>query len=762
MFAITQRVLLNSFPYRHGADLVSIGRVVQDGTIWALRSDDVDVWQKESQTLVEIAEFETTGGTLVGGGAAEYINGALATPNLLRVLGVRMELGRWFTPEEALLNQPTVVVLSNRLWRRYFGSARKVVGMPVRINSVVVTIVGVLPRDVGLPPTADYWMPGRHLAEVVARARSGTSLVVVEQELSALAPSTLRARMSGRPSRFVIVPLHERLYGSTEPFLRILAIAVVFLMVLACANVANLSLARATERRRDFALRATLGASRAALIWEASVENLILALVSALIGLLLARWTTGVFLRLSPVDLSGVGSFDSSLPNLTFAGTLAVFAALSTSAAPALLSLRSNLRESLSQLSTGSARGSSANHVRNGLVIGQLAISLALLMGTVLLLRTLVNLSRIDPGFNASNVVIARLNIPYTAYNDSTRRIGLLQELAARLRTLPGVRAVALGPPPIVGGRTAILSDGFNALYMHHENGDEATAKRLVWIKYVDESYLRTFGIHLRTGRGFSKDDGAVSPSVALINRAAERLYFGDRSGIGQLLYDLPPTVSRGRLPVTVVGVIDNVRQRDLLVVADPEIWLPIAQQAAFEVSPDIAISSAEDAERLLPLVRRTVSEIDPFLATSRLTTIRELIDRTLAPQRFLFALLACFAFLALALATLGLYGVVHYLATRRAREIGIRLALGAESARVVRMMLSVGGRLLCIGVLIGEAVSYALSRLLAGMLFGIPRSSASSALLCIGLLCSVAMIAVFIPAYRAGKTDPMVVLRSD
>ena len=766
VFSLVRHALLRSLPYPDANALVAIGTSLQDGVSWETMDYNVSAWHGQSGTLAAISWVRDRGRAVVSSGA-ERVRGARAAANLLEVLRVRPALGRWFTADEERQTEP-VVVLGHAVWRRHFAGDRGVVGRAtLLVDDRLLTVIGVLPPDVGYPAHAEFWYPNSDNlgVEVVARVRPGASLADVRRELRALAPGSELGRKYGNPIDFVVMTLHERLYGVNGPILRLLLGTVVLLLLLACTNVANLSLVRTLERRRELAVCVALGASRRLLASQVLAENGLLALAGGATGALIALWATGLLVRVRPAELAGVGGAGVGVFGVFFAVGVSVLVAVAVSVAPTLAVTRGDLRSAIGQPGALGAGGAAAARTRAALVVAQLAIALLLLTASGLLIRSMARLTRIDTGFNRRGLVLAQLQVGGKRYETSASRRSLVDDLVARVRAVPGVQSVAVGPPPLVGRRGPSFTDGYDNIYSFRDSTAPGAPRRIIWVKYVDPAYLETFGIRVRAGRGIAAADDVGAPAVALVNAAAERLLFSDGATLGRRLYGMPKATAEhtsGGRPITVVGVLPDVRQRDITIPAYAEIWLPLAQQE--DPYRDVSVSARThgDPDVLARAVRRIVATLDSELEPRRIATMDAVVRETLAPQRYVLAALGAFAALALVLAALGLYAVMTYLTATRTREIGVRMALGARPAQILSMILREGLRLAALGASIGLPVAFASSRVMARFLYEVDPRDAQAFLAAPIVLALAALIAAYVPAWRATQVDPLTALRAD
>jgi putative ABC transport system permease protein len=766
VFALIRHTLLRPLPYPDADALVAVGTSTTEGMSWDSINYNLAAWQRASRTLAAISWVRVAGTAQIGSSPTDRIRGAYAAPNLLEVLGIRPVVGRWFSQEEERRGEQ-VAVLSHGLWQRHFrGDASAPGRSTIQIDGRTFTVIGVLPPGVGLPTRAEFWYPHADnlVVEVVARVRPKHSMEDVRRDLRAVAPGIEVSRAMGISIDFVVVRLHERLYGTNARILRLLAGTAVLLLLLSCTNVANLSLARSVERRRELAVCVALGASRRRLAAEVLAENGILAALAGAAGLFIALIATALLVRLSPPELAGVRDAGIGLWSVLFAAGAVVFAAAGVSIAPTIAVTRGDLRPSMGH-SGALGVSARARRARSGLVVAQLAIALLLVTASGLLIRSMVRLTSIETGFDRHGLVVASLQLGGPRYEAAVDRRAMIDELVARVRAVPGVRSVGIGPPPLIGGHGPGFSSGFDNLYSVRDSTQPEAPRQSVWVKYVGASYLETFRIPIRAGRGITPSDDGNAPAVALINASAERLFFPSGGAIGRQLPGMPRSTAAntsGGRAITVVGLLPDVRQRDITIDPYPEVWLPLSQQEERYRDVDISARTDGDPKALVLRIARILGALDPELQPRRLSTMDAIVGEALAPQRFVLSALGAFAVLALVLAALGLYAVMAYVTEARTREIGLRMALGAQPRQVLLMVIRGAMVLVAAGVSVGFPLAFVSSRLMAGFVYEVDPRDPMSFLAAPAVLALAALAAAYIPARRAARVDPLIALRAD
>ena len=762
MFGIINAVLLRPLPYPDAGRLVAVevssrgplaGGVVGHPTYFT--------WRRDSRSFAALAAYTGTEANLEGPAGPMDVNGARVSFNFFAALGVAPRSGRTFAEAEERPGQ-RVVVLSDRLWRRTYPDQASPIGTTVRLDGVPYTVVGVMPPTFRFPRWAEYWTP---LGLEPPAAAGGAGMVRFLSVVGRLAPgaSSERARSdlatilrrddAARPSQErgaqpVVQSLHERLYGAGRPALLVLAGAVVFVLLIACANVAGLMLARGAGREREFAIRAALGASRWRVGRQVVLESLLLAVVGGALGLLVPAWGIGVFAALAPQAAAAT-------EGLRVNGAVvaaAVGAALVTGAlfglGPALAASRSDVAGALK---AGSPQ-SGARHagLRRALVSAELAVALVLLAGAGLLTRSFLRFVAVDPGFHGEGVLAVTLRLPQAAYPTQAAQVAFFDRLLERVGALPGAQSAAAAEALPLHGFIMMGPVGV---------GDAAPAfdpSTLAAFNAVTPSYFRTLGVPLVRGRVFSDADGPAGQPVAIVNEAFARARYGGADPIGRRLFLRSPV----EVHPVVVGVVADVRQLGDNVAATPEVFRPLAQTG--EPPSFVAVATAGDPLALAGAVRQAVLALDPDEPVADVADLHQVLDETYAPRRLRAALLGGFAAVALLLAALGLFGVMAHLVTQRTREIGIRMALGADISAVLRLVVLEGARLVGTGLVLGLAAALALTRLLSGLLFGVSATDPATFVIGSAVLAAAGLLACWVPALRAAKLDPVVALRSE
>jgi predicted permease len=768
MFSVVYNVLLKPLAYPHPERLVFLQESdLRTGDAFPVAPATYTDWAAQQQAFQSIASAEAWGASLTGIGRPEQFDALHVSPSLLDVLETAPALGRAFRPED-----DHVVLLSDGLWRLRFGADPQILGRSLTLNGESYQVAGVMPRGFQFPPfwqeKAELWAPlvtspgrvhdraGRSL-RIFARLKPGVSIEQARAEMAAIARRLEMAypkTNAGAGAR--VTPLDETVVGKIRPALTALLAAVGFLLLIACANVANLLLARATGRQREIALRIAIGASRARIVRQLLTESLVLSLGGTALGLLLAYAAIHALAASIPeashFTLPRYQEIGLGAPVLLFSFTVSTLTAILFGLAPALQFSSPDLSSALKEGSRGSAGGARGS-LRCALVIGEVAISLMLLSGAGLTLRSLYKLSAIDSGFDPNNLLSMTVNATGAEYKPSEKRNSLFRAALDRVAAIPGVRSVsAINHLPLAGDEWTFpfLVEGQPIPKPEDTPG--------AIFRVVFPRYFETMRIALVSGRDFTEHDNAAAPRVAIVNQAMARRHWPGPDPVGR----------RFRLHmndpwVTIVGVSRDAEQSDWGATAQNEYFFPSAQNPEdFQRYATFVVRTAGDPAALAPTIEKAVWSLDPDLPIAAVQTMEQVVNRAVWRPRFSASLLAGFAALALALAAIGIYGVVSYGVSQRAREIGIRMALGARPADVLRRVLSEGAKLAAVGTAIGIAGSLLLTRYLEAQLYHVKAGDPMVMTLSAAALAAIALVASWLPARRATRVDPAVALRGE
>ncbi len=760
MFSVVNGVLLRPLPYPEPDGLVRVHEVVPQYGRFSVAPGTFLDWRQQSTVFESLAAYSGNSVTFTGGDGPERLPTAAVSAELFDVLRVKPALGRAFTREEDAPGAAGVVVLSHGGWQRRFGSDPSVLGRSITLSGRPSTIIGVMPAGFYFPSRdAELWTPlaldpakasrGAHYLGVVARTKAGFSVQQAEAEMKTVADRLAREFPDTNAGESAaVVPLHEQVVGRIRPALLTLFAAVGFVILIACANVANLLLVRASVRERELAIRTALGASRRRLVMQMLAESVLLALAGGTLGVLLASLAVPAIRTLSAGSLPRVEDVALDGRVMAFAALASLLTGLVFGLAPAWQASRASVGDALKEGSRGSAAG--GGRARSALLVGEVALSMVLLVGATLLLRSFDRLTSVNPGFDAERVLAFQVALPQTTYAEDHDRIRFFDALLQRLELLPQVRTAGMVQTlPMRGGY--VLSFAIQGR-PPAKPGEEPSARH----RSVSARYFATLGIPLLRGRVFDERDVAGAPMVAVVDQAFADRHFPSEDPIGRGL-----DIGNGTEGFyEIVGVVANVHHDGLDADPAPTMYVPFGQDV-FSSMWLVARTDGEPAQ-LAGAARVAVRGIDSGLPASRMGPLVDAVSDSVAPRRFSMLLLGLFALIALFLAAVGLYGVVAYAVSQRTREIGVRMAIGAQAWDVCRLVLGGGMRLALAGVAVGTAAALALARLVASLLFEVtpfdPLSYAATAL----LLLAVAALACYVPASRAMRLDPLVALREE
>ncbi len=778
IFSLVNALLLRSLPYPQADELVVVwadNPALQLGlsTIPAANSD-IAAWREQSQSFAQVAAFTAQSADLADSGNPERVGATRVTAGFFETLGITPLIGRTFTPEEDRAGKPTVVMVGYGLWQRRFGGDPALVGKTITVNGNSLTVTGILPREFDFPRAAEWpsffdfpgrtelWLPLAFSAGdwqnqderglvTIARLKSGITLDRSQAEMTAFTAAQAKEHPDTHKGwTLKVTPLRRQLAGTSQTALLILFAAVGLLLLIACINVANLLLTRAAARHKELAVRAALGAGRLRLLRQLLTESLLLSGLGSALGLLAGYGCLRVFLRLNPLGYSRLNeaSIDHSVLVFTAVATLGtsiVFGLL-----PAFQGTRLNLRESLQADTRGG--GSKRGQMRAWLVGSQVALAITLLLGAGLMVRSFIRVQAQKPGFRPDSVLAFDVQLPTAKYGDDNKLAAFFSQLLARLEILPGVRAAgAISFLPLSGGENlgGFTREGATPA----RPGEEPVAER----RWVTPGYFSAMGIDVRSGRAVTAADSAGRPPVVVINETMARQFFNADNPVGKRIRVAPSESGPWR---TIIGVVADVRSRSLEAEPRAQIYLPHAQGPWGSMT--VVLLAQGDPAALTPSARSELRALDPSLPAAQIRTLRQVVSAATRTRRFNMALLVLFAGTALFLTMIGIYGVVSYLAGRRRREIGIRLALGAKRGDVLRLILRQGMKPVWLGSMAGLAGGLASTRLIASQLYGVSSSDPATLAGIVALLFSVALLACWLPARRAAQLDPMVALRQE
>jgi predicted permease len=767
IFSVVNTVLLQPLPYKDADRLVMVWEdASQQGFPHnsTTPANFID-WREQNRVFEGMAAIGRESFNLTGVGEPEKIDGRRVSANLFDLLGVEPHLGRAFLPEEDRPGAGRVVILSYGLWQRRFGSDINIIEKPLTLNGEIFTVVGVMPPRFQFPSReVEVWVPiafdsreaanrGRHFLEVIARTKPGITLQEAQAEMDAIAARLQRQYPDTNTSTSsAVISLHEQVVGDIKPALLVLLGAVGLVLLIACANVANLLLARAAVRQKEIAIRIALGAGRLRLMRQFLAESVLLAVLGGGVGLLLALWGVSLLKAFIPQNISQAQAVTVDAKVLGFTLAVSLLTGLIFGLAPMTQASKFDLNETLKEGGRDSGAGSRGNRIRGLLVITEVAISLILLVGAGLLINSFMRLRHIDPGFRADNLLTMRIVLPQLKYADHRRRSAFYTDLIRRVEALPGVQSAAVTnwiPLVLQGDTVGICIEG---------RPDPGPAERPdVVTRVVSPHYFATMGIELLQGHEFGEQNRVGSRPVVVISETMARRLWPGEDPVGKRI-----TPGRPDNPdnwCEIIGVVKDVRQFQLDADPKPQMYFTY-EQAGFFAPNHLVVRTNVEPQSLAATVRGTVWEIDKDQPVSNISTMEEVLSESVARQRFSTLLLGIFAAVALVLAAVGIYGVMSYSVAQRTREIGIRLALGAQSRDVLKLVIIQGMRLASVGVTVGLIGALALTRLMRSLLFGVSATDPLTFGAIAFVLTGVALLACYVPARRATKVDQMIALR--
>ncbi len=776
IFSVVNAVLLRPLPYPNAARVVRLFETQEGvpgyGAVNYLNAMD---WKRDATNSFErMGAYYVSNITMDSDGEPERLREGVLSTEVLPALGTKPLLGRMFLPEEEIRGKHRVLILGEALWRRRFASDPSIVGKTVTLESTPFIVVGVMPAGFNFPPgprQVDLYAPfvpppqavdprarGWHWLQVVALLKPGVAIDRANLELKQVAARIANAEPSSMAKRSTaVITLRESLVGDVRGMLYVLLGAVFLVLLIACANVASLLLARNASRKKDVAVRVALGASRRQLARQFLTESIVLALLGATLGLGVSWALLKVLVTLGPQALPVGTNIPIDIRVMLAMLGAAVLCGLAFGVAPALQLSSDNVSGGLAGLTVKTTHGGEMRRFRSALVVAQVALSLMLLVGAGLLMRGFVALQSTDPGIVSERVLTARVAVPRRLLRSASIETDqLLRPMLERVRAVPGVRSAAINSllPVDQSGTTA-------SFWVDRTTWPAPGNEPLLEVRVISPGFLATMGIRLKAGRDFTESDDTTGTLKTIVNEATVQRLMPGENAIGRhLLQGRPPNATE----FEIIGVASNVKQSGLDVPVSPEMYTPYADTRVDWAGGDMSlvVKTAVPEASIVPDVRQAVKDVARDVALLNIRTMNEVIEQSLSDRKFTLALFVIFAGVALALAVSGLYGVIYYLVTQRTREIGIRVALGADKMRVVRLVLQQGLVLVAGGIVVGLTGAFLLSRMLGNLLYGVgthdPLTFASVAV----VLGTVAMLATAFPAWRAARVDPVIALRAE
>jgi putative ABC transport system permease protein len=775
LFSVIDAVLLRPLPFHEPARLVAVRSVDPknpDGEGSISYPAFLD-WREQSHSFEGMVVWNTNNFTYTGGDQPESIPGAVVSGDLFSLLGISPALGSSFTRQHDQRGEQLPVMLSFEFWQSHFGGDRSVIGRAITLDNEKYVVIGIMPARFQFPiqnNRVELWTTIAHdlgksglatqrgvaYLQVIGRLKQGVETPQAQSDVALVQERLNHQYPEDRPKGVVIQSESERIAGAMRPALLILLGAVGVVLLVACANVANLLLARATARQKEFTVRSALGASRWMIVQQLLTESVLLSLMGAALGLVLASWVTGTLVRMVPQDLARTSEITLDARVFAFTFLIALVTGVLFGLVPAMQVSRADLARPLSESGRGSSAGPGGARMRSTLVVAQLAIAFVLLIGAGLLVRSFNRLRQVDPGFRADHVLTFILKVPSHRHPRAQRPV-FVRELLDSVRALPGVKSASaiFGLPlrDIQGLFTSLEIDGRPV----PKSQRPETAFRI-----IESDYFRAMGIRLVQGRTFTPHDEQGGPPLAIVNETLARQMFKGENPVG---HRIKPDIAFGdsdEAPMReIVGVVGDVKSSSIGGAAVPEVYAP-QTPTDFIGEMTVVVRTQNDPNALVSTLRSLVATKDKDLPLRNIKTLDQYVSASISAPRFETLLLGTFAALACVLTAIGLYGVVSYSVTQRNREMGIRIALGAQRASILRMVVREGFLLAVIGTGVGLAASFFAVRLVRGLLFGVGITDPVTFVTVPLMMIAIALLASYVPARRATRVDPMVVLREE
>jgi putative ABC transport system permease protein len=760
IFSVVSGVLLRPLPYQNPDRLVMVWQDLRGrggpARDWISPGLFVE-WRQRATVFERLAAIRGWAPNLTGIEEPELLQGAAVSADYFVALGVPPAHGRIFADADDRPGADPVVILSDALWKRSFNANPGLVGRSIQLDGRATTVVGIMPASFEPPVVdAEIWTPikidpaaaprGIIVLRVFGKLKRGITLAQAQAEMNAVARNLEHEDIEWERARAAVLPLHDEIVGPVRQPLAVLTAAVLLVLAIASANVASLLLARAIDRTREIAIRIALGASRWRIVRQLLTESLVLAVAAGTAGVFLAWSAVRVLVAMAPASAPRVHDVAIDGAVIAFAIAVTLFTAVTAGLAPASAALRTTLN---ARLRNGGRQVTSGGFLRGAIVAAEIGAALVLVVGAALLVRSLVALQHVDLGFNPDRLLTARVVPPRTQYSNADARRELFERLVERARTLPGVAGVgAANMLPLAGGEMTLSFQIEGRPPSPSSSAPPAAGARI-----VSPGYLETMGMHLRAGRTLTRLDGPNAPGAIVINESMAKHYWPGESPLGARLYI-------GPLDATVVGVVGDIHHRGPGSAPGPEMYIPFDQFGAQQLT--LVLRTTSDPAAVARSLRAAVKEIDPVLPLAAVTTMDALVARNLSQPRFLATVLTGFASLAVFLALIGVYGLQSFTVSRRVRELGVRLALGAGRGRVLRLVLRQSALLVLVGVAAGAVLSVLLSRLLRTLLFGVAASDIATLAATAAAVGACALASSLPPALRAARIDPVIALKEE
>ena len=762
IFSLVNAVLLRPLPYPDADRLVMVWEDYKE--IGFPRNTPAPAnyvdWKTQNRTFEDMAAASQGPVNITGDGEPERVDAYLPTANFFQILGVKPLYGRVYTAEEDQPGSNRVAVMSYWLWHQRYGGDPQIVGKQIVVNDQPLTVIGVMPAQFQFPTVETaLWIPpaftpqtlarrGAHFLNVVGKLKPGVTVKQANADIQAITANIVKTYPGpAQGLQAFVLPMRDQFADTVSKSLIVLLAAVGCVLLVACANIANLLLARAAARNREIAVRTALGANRGRIVRQLLTESVLMAGIGAVLGIGLAQWSFVFLKKLVPADMTAFTSVKIDPKVFAFTLALSLITGIAFGLAPALHASRLDLNESLKQAGGRSGIGVQS-WLRNSLVIAEVALSLVLLVGAGLMIKTIMTLQGVYSGFSAEQVLTVRTDLPSRKYAELQKRANFYKQVIERVKVLPGVVSVGYttSVPLVWRGGT----NGFEIEGKQPQPGMDANHRQ------ISPDYFRTMSIPMRAGRTFNEFDGPDNQLVAIINETMAKQFWPGENPLNAHF-----KFGEGQPWLTVVGIVGDVKQMGLDVPVKAEMYFPYQQDDQGWCAPrNLAVRTTGDPKALAAAVTQAVWSVDKDQSVSNIRTMQEILDQEVSPRSTQMWLMTSFAILALLLASIGIYGVLSFAVAQRIPEIGVRMALGATQGNVLRMIVGQGMLLAAGGVGIGLVAAFLLTRLMSGLLYGVSATDPMTFGVVVAVLASVSLLACFIPARRATKVDPMVALR--
>ncbi|HEX6730434.1 MAG TPA: ABC transporter permease [Pyrinomonadaceae bacterium] len=774
MFSVINAVLLRPLPYHEPQRLVTIWEQSPERGLYQMPVSFANLrdWVDQNHTFDQISAYTFTNLNLIGAGEPARLGGVRVSSNLFSLIGAAPQFGRTFLPEEDREGASNVVILGHALWKNRFGSDSGIIGRSLTLNNQNYTVVGVMssgfqfpvgfgymgkvlndPIDLYVPlaATSDESRRGNYSFFALGRLRPGVSIDQARAEMTTIESRLEQQYPDGNTGIGIsLIPTQEQTVKEIRPALLVLLGAVAFLLLIACANIANLLLARAASRQKEMAIRSALGASRQRILRQLLTESLLLSLVGGIVGLLLAIWSTKAVMALAPDNIPRLNEVGFDTRIFGFALVVSLVTGIVFGLVPALHATKPDLNEGLKEGQRGSMESTFGKRTRRALVVAEVALSLMLLIGAGLLIKSFLRLQQENLGFNPENLLAVSLELPDSTYPEDRQKAAFFREALVRLGTVPGVKSVGS-----TTGLPLTLSLSGSDFRIEGRPDPEAGQEMIIETRSVSPDYFGTLGIPLLKGRDFSDRDNSDAPAAAIINAELARVYFPNEDPISKRI-----SFDDKQSWLSIVGIVGDVKQQGLDSNAKPEVYFSYLQAPAPSMS--VVVRTLSDPLSAVAAVKSQIQTIDKDLPIDDAETMQQLLAESTSGRKFNMLLLTLFATVAVMLAVVGIYGVMSYSVTQRTHELGIRMAVGAQPRDVFRIVIGQGMLLALIGVALGLVGAFALTRLMTTMLFGVEPTDPLTFISLAALLIGVGLAACYLPGRRATKVDPLVALRSE